>query len=163
MAGLGGFDVIGDGGSMVQDVRAIALVIVGAYALVSTFDSYLKGSSLNRPEPNDAPKSSGPPPITPKPHRINTIFYVTAITIPEINSPSDSTIRNTHRFAVRRRPKPNDAPKFGSPPPITPKPHRINTIFDHSKNHKNQNSQNKFSERFDDLKHASIRFPEKQD
>ncbi|XP_027771732.1 probable phytol kinase 1, chloroplastic isoform X4 [Solanum pennellii] len=38
MAGLGGFDVIGDGGSMVQDAGATALVIAGAYAFVSTFD-----------------------------------------------------------------------------------------------------------------------------
>lgn len=39
-AGLtGGFDaIIGDGGSMLQDAGATALVIAGAYALVSTFD-----------------------------------------------------------------------------------------------------------------------------
>ncbi|MCD7456989.1 Phytol kinase 1, chloroplastic [Datura stramonium] len=37
-AGLGGFDVIGDGGSMLQDAGATALVIAGAYALISTFD-----------------------------------------------------------------------------------------------------------------------------
>lgn len=37
-AGLGGFDVIGDGGSMLQDAGATALVIAGAYAFVSTFD-----------------------------------------------------------------------------------------------------------------------------
>ncbi|KAM3320414.1 putative phytol kinase 1, chloroplastic [Capsicum chacoense] len=33
-----GFDVFGDGGSIVQDTGATALVIAGAYALVSTFD-----------------------------------------------------------------------------------------------------------------------------
>ncbi|KAK4338839.1 hypothetical protein RND71_040301 [Anisodus tanguticus] len=37
-AELGGFDVIGDGGSMLQDAGATALVIAGAYTLVSTFD-----------------------------------------------------------------------------------------------------------------------------
>ncbi|KAL3373218.1 hypothetical protein AABB24_005289 [Solanum stoloniferum] len=37
-AGLGGFDVTGDGGSMFQDAGATALVIAGAYAFVSTFD-----------------------------------------------------------------------------------------------------------------------------
>ncbi|KAK6793766.1 hypothetical protein RDI58_007219 [Solanum bulbocastanum] len=37
-ADLGGFDVIGDGGSMLQDAGATALVIAGAYAFVSTFD-----------------------------------------------------------------------------------------------------------------------------
>ncbi|KAK4734025.1 hypothetical protein R3W88_008286 [Solanum pinnatisectum] len=37
-AGLGGFDVIGVGGSMLQDTGATALVIAGAYAFVSTFD-----------------------------------------------------------------------------------------------------------------------------
>lgn len=33
-----GFDVFVDGGSIVQDTGATALVIAGAYALVSTFD-----------------------------------------------------------------------------------------------------------------------------
>ncbi|XP_059298640.1 probable phytol kinase 1, chloroplastic isoform X2 [Lycium ferocissimum] len=40
-----GLDVIGDGGSMFQDAGATALVIAGAYALVSTFD-YLSEQKL---------------------------------------------------------------------------------------------------------------------